>query len=105
MLVVSRKKDELIQIGDAITITVVEIRGDKVRLGIDAPKYVPIIRDDALNDSTKKHQPSACTPSLTRERKLYAALKNYHLDVSAGMLDSESMLVADELIREFELLA
>ena len=44
MLVLSRKKDEKIIIGDKITIMVIEIRGDKVRLGIDAPKDVTVHR-------------------------------------------------------------
>ena len=44
MLVLSRKKDESIIIGDHITITVVEIRGDKVRLGIEAPKDISVHR-------------------------------------------------------------
>ena len=44
MLVLSRKKDESIIISDHITITVVEIRGDKVRLGIEAPKDVSVHR-------------------------------------------------------------
>lgn len=44
MLVVSRKKNESIVINDDITIVVVEIRGDKVRLGIEAPKNVPVHR-------------------------------------------------------------
>ncbi len=44
MLVLSRKKDESIIINDHIRITVVEIRGDKVRLGIDAPKDVTVHR-------------------------------------------------------------
>jgi carbon storage regulator len=44
MLVLSRKKDEKIVIGDNITIMVLEIRGDKVRLGIDAAKDVPVDR-------------------------------------------------------------
>ncbi|HEY1599699.1 MAG TPA: carbon storage regulator CsrA [Pirellulales bacterium] len=44
MLVLSRKRDESIVIGDSIVITVVEVRGDKVRLGISAPKDVPVHR-------------------------------------------------------------
>ena len=44
MLVLSRKKDEQVVIADDVVITVVEIRGDKVRLGIDAPKDVPVHR-------------------------------------------------------------
>jgi len=44
MLVLSRKNNESIVIRDDIVVTVVEIRGDKVRLGIDAPKEVPVHR-------------------------------------------------------------
>jgi len=46
MLVLSRKKNESIIVDDAIVITVVEIRGDKVRLGIEAPREVPIHRSE-----------------------------------------------------------
>ena len=46
MLVLSRKKDEKIIIGDSITLMVIEIRGDKVRLGIDAPKDVSVHRQE-----------------------------------------------------------
>jgi carbon storage regulator len=46
MLVLSRKKNELIRIDDNITITVLEIRGDKVRLGIEAPKDVAVNREE-----------------------------------------------------------
>ena len=54
MLVLSRKKNESIVINDDITIVVVEIRGDKVRLGIEAPKEVPVHRRevfDAIHNS------------------------------------------------------
>ena len=46
MLVLQRKKNESIKIKDDITITVVEIRGDKVRLGVEAPKEVPVHREE-----------------------------------------------------------
>jgi carbon storage regulator len=46
MLVLSRKKNESIVIDDNIVITVVEIRGDKVRLGIQAPREVPVHRSE-----------------------------------------------------------
>ena len=49
MLVLSRKKNESIVINDNITIVVVEVRGDKVRLGIDAPKDVPVHRKEIYN--------------------------------------------------------
>jgi carbon storage regulator CsrA len=50
MLVLTRKLGERIHIGSAITITVVEIRGNKVRLGIQAPEKVPVLRAE-LNPS------------------------------------------------------
>ena len=46
MLVLSRQRDESIIIGDHIVITVVDIRGDKVRLGIEAPKDIPVHRQE-----------------------------------------------------------
>jgi carbon storage regulator len=46
MLVLSRKKNESIVIDENIVITVVEVRGDKVRLGIQAPREVPIHRSE-----------------------------------------------------------
>ena len=46
MLVLSRKKNESIIIDGRITVLVIEIRGDKVRLGVDAPKEVPVHRKE-----------------------------------------------------------
>ena len=63
MLVLSRKKNESIIINDNIIVTVIEIRGDRVRLGFDAPKDIPIHRREvydairrreALDDSHDK---------------------------------------------------
>jgi carbon storage regulator len=52
MLVLTRKLGERIHIGSAITITVVEIRGNKVRLGIQAPERIPVLRAE-LNPSVE----------------------------------------------------
>ena len=49
MLVLSRKKDKKIVIGDSITLIVVEIRGDKVRLGIEAPRDVTVHRQEVYD--------------------------------------------------------
>jgi carbon storage regulator len=49
MLVLSRKKNESIVINNDVIVTVVEIRGDKVRLGIVAPKEVPVHRQDVYD--------------------------------------------------------
>ncbi len=55
MLVLSRHWNERIVIGDDIVITVVEIRGDKVRLGIEAPIQVPIHRQEVY-DAIKRQE-------------------------------------------------
>jgi carbon storage regulator len=46
MLVLSRQRDESIMIGDNVVITIVDIRGDKVRLGIEAPAEVSVHRQE-----------------------------------------------------------
>ena len=69
MLVLSRKKNESIVINDDITIVVVEIRGDKVRLGVEAPKEVPVHRREVFdairrNEATKQDRTFGREPSL-----------------------------------------
>lgn len=46
MLVLSRKESERIRLGDSITVTVVRVAGDKVRLGIDAPPHILVLREE-----------------------------------------------------------
>ena len=55
MLVLSRKKNESIVINNDITVVVVEIRGDKVRLGVEAPKEVPVHRREVY-DAIKRSE-------------------------------------------------
>jgi carbon storage regulator len=65
MLVLSRQRDESIVIGDSIVITIVDIRGDKVRLGIEAPAEVPVHRQEVYEaiqrDSRKAEPPQSGT--------------------------------------------
>ena len=61
MLVLSRKLGEKIVIGDNIVITVVEVRGDKVRLGIEAPSEVPVHRQEVL-DAMRRHDSQSSAP-------------------------------------------
>lgn len=55
MLVLTREKNECIVINDNIVIVVIEIRGDKVRLGVEAPKEVPIHRKEVF-DAIKRNE-------------------------------------------------
>lgn len=63
MLVLSRKKNESIVINNDITVTVVEIRGDKVRLGIVAPKEVPVHRQEVFDAIHGKTAGEGLTPT------------------------------------------
>ena len=60
MLVLSRKKNESIVINNDITIVVVEIRGDKVRLGVEAPKEVPVHRKE-IYEAIKRNDHDGAT--------------------------------------------
>lgn len=62
MLVLSRKKDEKIIIGDKITIMVIEIRGDKVRLGIEAPKDITVHRQEVYEAIKRENDGKGLEP-------------------------------------------
>lgn len=59
MLVLSRQRDETIMIGDEIEITVVDIRGDKVRLGINAPTRIPVHRKEVYEAIQRENRSAA----------------------------------------------
>ncbi|HUT11156.1 MAG TPA: carbon storage regulator CsrA [Thermoguttaceae bacterium] len=71
MLVLSRQRDESIIIGDHIVVTVVDIRGDKVRLGIDAPQEIPVHRREVYEAIQQENRQAGRlerkdTPTLAR---------------------------------------
>ncbi len=74
MLVLSRQKDESIMIGDGIRITIVDVRGDKVRLGIEAPKDIKVFRAE-LYDEIQRQNREALQPKAEDVDKLKDLLK------------------------------
>ena len=69
MLVLSRKKNESIVINNEITIVVVEIRGDKVRLGVEAPREVPVHRREVFDAIQRNLEAQASEQTENTERK------------------------------------
>jgi len=63
MLVLSRKVGERIQLGDQITVTLVKIQGNTVRIGIEAPPNMPVVREEL----TKRATDDAIAVSVVRE--------------------------------------
>src|SRR6476469_8805149 len=59
MLVLARQRDETIMIGDQIEVTVVDIRGDKVRLGINAPKAIAVHRKEVYDAIRRENREAA----------------------------------------------
>ncbi len=90
MLVLSRQRDETIMIGDEIEITVVDIRGDKVRLGISAPTQIAVHRKE-IYEAIRKENAQACGLENT---DLNGAIRPGRTKVSAalraGSVDSET---------------
>ena len=59
MLVLSRQRDESIMVGDNVQITIVDIRGDKVRLGIVAPTEIPVHRKEVYDAIQRENRKAA----------------------------------------------
>ncbi len=73
MLVLSRQRDETIMIGDRVAVTIVDIRGDKVRLGIDAPTEIPVHRREVYEAIQRENLRAARITSQDT-----AELRRYH---------------------------
>jgi carbon storage regulator len=77
MLVLSRRVGESVVIGDEVTITILEVRGDVVRVGIDAPRSVSVHRAELLQELADSNQESA-SPSQDAVTSLTEALRKRH---------------------------
>ena len=59
MLILSRKLDEKIQIGDDITITIIDIHGEQVKIGVEAPKNIKVFRQEVFEAIQKENKAAA----------------------------------------------
>lgn len=64
MLVLTRKRDESIIIGDEIRVTVVEVRGDQVKIGIDAPRAIPVHREEVYKEILAENRRAALSADI-----------------------------------------
>jgi|LakMenE01Jun11ns_1017448.scaffolds.fasta_scaffold9944445_3 carbon storage regulator len=91
MLILTRKTDETIQIGDDVVITVVRVKGNSVRIGIEAPKGVRVVRSELLESETavesRKPQEERLPPSRIA-KNLQALAGGGSVDGSSGPLSS-----------------
>jgi carbon storage regulator len=74
MLILSRKVDEKIKIGTDITITLIGISGDQVKIGVEAPKNVKVFRQEVFDDIQRQNEAAAAAavaPSLDVLSKLF----------------------------------
>ncbi|MDR3285017.1 MAG: carbon storage regulator CsrA [Treponema sp.] len=78
MLILTRKLNEKIKIGDNITVTIIEIRGDQIKIGIEAPKDVKVFRQEVFQAIRQQNKIAAviATDNLDALRNLTGTIKN-----------------------------
>lgn len=72
MLILSRKIDQKIKIGADITLSIIEIRGDQVKIGVEAPKSVKVFRQEVLEAIQSENIAAATQPSAEQLQRLFS---------------------------------
>ena len=74
MLILSRKLDEKIKIGEDITITIIELKGDQVKIGVEAPKSVKVFRQEVFDAIQNENKAAAVVREEKDNNKAIVAL-------------------------------
>jgi carbon storage regulator len=72
MLILSRKLNEKIKIGNDITLTIIEIKGDQIKIGVDAPKDVKVFRQEVFNAIQDENKKAAVSDNLSALNALFS---------------------------------
>lgn len=72
MLILSRKIDQKIRIGDDIILTIIELKGDQVKIGVEAPKSVKVFRQEVFEAIQSENRAAATQPSAEQLLKLFS---------------------------------
>ncbi len=106
MLVLSRQRDETIMIGDEIEVTVVDVRGDKVRLGINAPTRIAVHRKEVYEAIKRENEQAASllengssTPSLGDLRALRGPGNRANGSIGKGLIKPENKNLLSQTAR------
>jgi carbon storage regulator CsrA len=105
MLVLSRKTQERIQIGDNVVVTVLRVKGNMVRIGIEAPKDVRVMRAELPVHGENAPEVTVERPgsSLRKLAEAVLARRNETQQISAGSRDSEASDSPASIVCEIEL--
>ena len=74
MLILSRKIDEKIKIGNDITITIIDVRGDQVKIGVEAPKNVKVFRQEVFNAIQSENKAALASVEEKKNKKAINAV-------------------------------
>ena len=74
MLILSRKIDQKIKIGDNITITVIEVHGDQVKIGVEAPKNVKVFRQEVFEAIQDENKAASNQPTEDKLKQLFGKI-------------------------------
>jgi carbon storage regulator len=98
MLVLSRQRDETIKIGETIDITIVAIKGDRVRVGINAPPDIPVHRKEVFDEiQQRKSQEAAASPVTPAAVEPFRspAFAGPHAPAMRGILDKQIRILEE----------